>query len=267
MDKMMNQLSTGPHKPPVDLKGSLLLSEAAGSGCRYIRIKTDFALPEIYPGQFFLLRVSGVSDPLLGRPFASINATRNSVGFLFRVVGRGTEILASLPPGTRVDLRGPCGSSFPLPRSKRLILVAGTLGIAPFLDSALRYSRALEIISILGVPGHRWLDFAGWCKERIPDIHIVSDDGTIGDSGTAVKEAVSLFRSEDEVWACGPIPMLKNMEALHTAGCERLFVSIERRMACGMGGCLGCSLQTRSGTVRACVEGPVFEWKEVLWNE
>ncbi len=264
---MMNQLLTGPHKPPIDLKGSLVFSEAVASGCRYVRIKTDLTIPASSPGQFFLLRESRVSDPLLGRPFASINASRNSVDFLFRVVGRGTEILASLPPGTRVDLRGPCGNGFPVPRSRRLILVAGTLGIAPFFDAALRYGSTQEIITILGVPGHEWREFAGWCKERIPDIRIVSDDGKIGNSGTAVEEAVSMFRSEDEVWACGPIPMLKNMGILHSAGCGRLFVSIERRMACGMGGCLGCSLQTCSGTVRACVEGPVLEWKEVLWNE
>lgn len=263
----MDLLHKSKHQPPLDLKGSLAFSEAAGSGCRYIRVETDSALPDTSPGQFFLLRVSGVSDPLLGRPFASFSGSGNSVDFLFRPVGRGTELLASLPPGTRVDLRGPCGNGFPVPRSRRLILVAGTLGIAPFLDAAARFSRTLGVTTILGVPGHGWRDFSGWCRDRIPDIHIASDDGTIGNPGTAVEEALSLFQHEDEVWACGPNPMLKNMGAMHSAGCERLFVSLERRMACGMGGCLGCSIETRSGSARACVEGPVFEWKEVLWNE
>jgi len=253
--------------PPLDLKGSIVISEDAGSGCRFIRVETDQEIPAVCPGQFFLLRVSGLFDPLLGRPFSSIRAGENFVDFIFRRVGRGTDIIASLPTGSRLDLRGPCGSGFPLPQAKRLLLVAGTLGIAPFFQIPSRFGAELRVISILGVPGRGWEDFVKWCRERNPEIRVTSDDGTIGRCGTAVDEAISVYRQGDEVWSCGPNSMLKNLQVVKSAGCEKLMVSLERRMACGIGGCLGCSVQTRSGIQRACVEGPVFEWSEVLWNE
>ncbi len=252
---------------PVDLKVRLALSEDAGSGCRYIRVEADQKIPQVRSGQFFQLRLSGVLDPLLGRPFSSIRAGENFADFVFRMVGRGTDILGSLPSGSRLDLRGPCGNGFPLPQGKRLILVAGTLGIAPFLEIPARFGGTFSVISILGVPGRGWEDFAKWCRERNPEIRLISDDGTIGRCGTAIDEAMSVFRQGDEVWSCGPNPMLKNLQVIKSAGCERLLVSLEKRMACGIGGCLGCSVQTRYGPQRVCVEGPVFEWGEVLWNE
>lgn len=264
----MSANKTGAYRiPPLDLKGSISLSEDAGSGCRFIRVRIDQGIPEVYPGQFFLLSVSGLSDPLLGRPFSSIRAGENYVDFIFRRVGRGTDILASLPTGSRLDLRGPCGNGFPMPQGKRLLLVAGTLGIAPFIEIPSRLGKELSIITILGVPGRGWEDFVRWCRERNPEIRFISDDGTTGRRGTAVDEAISIYRQGDEVWSCGPNPMLKNLGAIKSAGCERLLVSLERRMACGMGGCLSCSVQTLSGIKRACVEGPVFEWSEVIWNE
>lgn len=253
--------------PPADFKVHLALSEDAGSGCRYIRVEADREIPVAFTGQFFLLRMSGVYDPLLGRPFSSIKSGANCADFVFRRVGRGTDILASLPAGSRLDLRGPCGNGFPLPQSNRLLLAAGTLGIAPFLEVPTRFDGTVRTVSILGVPGRGWEDFVKWCLERNSEIRVVSDDGTIGRCGNAVDEAISVYRQGDEVWACGPNPMLKNFQALKAAGCERLLVSLERRMACGMGGCLGCSVQTRSGSMRACVEGPVFEWGDVLWSE
>ncbi|GAB6280656.1 MAG: hypothetical protein STSR0007_07460 [Thermovirga sp.] len=144
--------------------------------------------------------------------------------------------------------------------------MAGTLGIAPFLEIPARFDGTVRVIAILGVPGRGWGDFVKWCLGRNPEIRLISDDGTIGGCGTAVDEAMSVYRQGDEVWSCGPNPMLKNLRVIKSAGCERLMVSLERRMACGIGGCLGCSVQTRSGYRRVCIEGPVFEWSEVLWN-
>lgn len=253
--------------PPVDIRAHLVQSGDVGSGCRCIRVEADQKIPAFSPGQFFLLSFSGVLDPLLGRPFSPIKVGEDFADFVFRIVGKGTDILASLPLGSRLDLRGPCGNGFPLPEGRRLLLVAGTLGIAPFLEIPTRFGGALNVTSILGVPGRGWEDFSKWCREINPGIRLVSDDGTIGKCGTAVEEAMSVLRKEDEVWSCGPNPMLKNLQVIKSSGCGRILVSLEKRMACGIGGCLGCSVETRHGMKRACVEGPVFEWDDVLWNE
>lgn len=254
-------------KPPEDHRGRITFSGRVGTGIRTISIETENAMPEILPGQFFMVRLGGTLDPLLGRPFASISASGNSVDFLFRKIGKGTELLASLPPGVAVDLRGPCGNGFPVPSGRRLILVAGTLGIAPFLNLAIRSDDNLDKQFILGIPGKGWEEFTEWCSERIPGLQLISDDGTLGEQGTCVDKAMSSFRPGDEMWACGPFPMLRNLGNIRSGGCEKLFVSLENRMACGMGGCLGCSIRTRSGMARVCVDGPVFKWEEILWDE
>lgn len=264
---MISHMPRHDRTSTVDLKVRLVLSEDAGSGCCYIRVGSDQKIPQARPGQFFQLRLSGVLDPLLGRPFSSVGTGDNFADFVFRRVGRGTDILGSLPPGSRLDLRGPCGNGFPLPQGKRLLLVAGTLGIAPFLEIPARLGGTLSVVSILGLPGRGWEDFSRWCRKRNPEIRLASDDGTIGRCGTAVDEAMSVFQQGDEIWSCGPNPMLKNLQVIKSAGCERLLVSLEKRMACGIGGCLGCSVQTLYGPRRVCVDGPVFEWGEVLWDE
>ena len=255
---------TSPGIFPKDFSGRISLSEEAGSGCRYIVLETEGIISLARPGQFFMVRVSGVTDPLLGRPLSCIFASQNEIGFLFRVVGRGTSLLASLPVGARLDLRGPCGNGFPEPSKNKLLLVAGTLGIVPFLNLAGNLSLKPERTFVLGLPGKGWELFAKWCSARIPGLIISTDDGSIGSHGTAIETAKFLCTPGCEVWGCGPNAMLENLGSLHSA--DKILVSLESRMACGIGGCMGCSVETRSGMVRTCVEGTVFDWKEVIWD-
>jgi dihydroorotate dehydrogenase electron transfer subunit len=247
-----------------DLTGRISLSEEAGNGCRHVVVEMEETIPETKTGQFFMVRVTGVKDPLLGRPLSFTFASGKKVGFLFRVVGRGTSLLASLPPGARLDLRGPCGNGFPDPSGKQLVLVAGTLGIAPFLDLVDISPGQPEKTFVLGLPGKGWELFADWCSSRIPGLVISSDDGSFGIRGTAIDAASSLLSPDCEIWGCGPNGMLRSLGQINPMG--KTLVSLESRMACGIGGCMGCSVETRRGMVRTCVEGPVFDWKEVVWD-
>jgi dihydroorotate dehydrogenase electron transfer subunit len=260
----MGIISDPGKDPPKDFSGRISLSEDAGSGCKHVVVETEETIPITKPGQFFMVRVSGVTDPLLGRPLSCTFASDDEVGFLFRVVGKGTSLLASLPPGARLDLRGPCGNGFPEPSAEKLVLVAGTLGIAPFLGLATKFSKKHDMTYILGLPGKGWEFFAKWCSSRLPGVNISTDDGSFGMSGTATELAISLCTPGCEVWGCGPNAMLETLGSLGMAG--KILVSLESRMACGIGGCMGCSVETRSGMVRTCVEGPVFDWEEVVWD-
>lgn len=252
---------------PADRKGVLLFSRLVGDKCRHITVDLDEMLPPPVPGQFYMIREWGVFDPLLGRPLASIASEGRRLEFLFQVTGRGTSRLASLSPGATLELRGPCGNGFPESAGKKLLLVAGTLGIAPFLGSASVLCGKADVKVVLGVPGKGWEAFAKWCKERIPGIRLNSDDGSLGKRGDPVEDSLSLVGPAHEVWGCGPEAMLRKMGRIYGKGCERVFVSMERRMGCGIGGCLGCTIATASGMKRVCVDGPVFEWRDVFGED
>jgi len=257
--------SVAPMKgPPADRRGSLFFSRSLGDHCVHMGVELEGLTPKAIPGQFFLIRERGVLDPLLGRPLALVASKGNVLEFLFRISGRGTARLASLPPGAALELRGPCGNGFPEPVGDELVLVAGTLGIAPFIGISSFSSEKVRITAVLGVPGKGWEKFVEWCLERFPGIRINSDDGSIGRHGDPVEDTLSFVGQGHEVWGCGPEAMLRGLGRVHEKGCEKLLVSLEKRMACGTGGCLGCSIRTGSGMKRVCVDGPVFEWREVF---
>ncbi len=217
------------------------------------------------PGQFVLIRdARWGSDPLLGRPLAVAWQKKTTAGLLFQVRGRGTEAFSSLEEGATLEVRGPQGRGFPVPAGERLLLAAGAMGLAPLLFAWERYGASRPGELLLGVSCSRWTGLVEWLHRRGVPCTVACDDGSIGRKGTVVDLLERLIRKEDEVWACGPQAMMVAVADLAPA---RFFVSLEARMACGYGGCLGCVVPTRSGRLRACVDGPVFDGREVLWND
>jgi len=218
----------------------------------------------ILPGQFVLLRTGPALDPLLGRPFAVCDAVENRVDLLVAIAGRGTRLLCSLPAGERLLMRGPLGNGFPHQPGKRIHCLAGTTGIAPFL-LARRRSPRIEVH--LGIPDSSWIGLVKWASEKISSLCVYSDDASIGMGGTPLVCIDHLDPSYDVVWACGPTGMLKAVQS----ACQRRgipsWISLETRMACGIGGCHGCVVKTVNGLRKTCTDGPVFESGEVLWNE
>lgn len=186
------------------------------------------------------------------------------MGLLFHVQGRGTEALSRLCEGDVVDVRGPQGRGFPDPTGKRLLLVAGAMGVAPLMAAWKRHSTAMETELFLGVASSAWRGLLQWLDGRGFPCHVASDDGSLGRKGTVVDLLEERMEEGDEVWACGPRAMMAAVAAVVPG---RLSVSLEARMACGYGGCLGCAVPLRSGNLRVCVDGPVFDGKEVLWDE
>lgn len=222
------------------------------------------ARPE--PGQFYLLRLPGRDDPLLGRPLAAAGLDDGSLHFLYRIVGRGTALLGALGAGDRLLLKGPCGHGFPAPSGRRLLLVAGGAGAAPILYGRSVYANTPGVRMIFGAPDREWESFARYCTSLHRDTDLWSDDGSFGSEGTALDGLEKIFEAGDEVWACGSAAMLRGL-GVCCEGASRIMVSLESRMACGIGGCMGCSIPTKSGRARVCVEGPVFPWEEVFGHE
>lgn len=232
--------------------------ELIGDDVLYLRILCPEVAEVIEPGQFILLRDPAWGlDPLLMRPFAVAGASEKEIEVLLQVVGKGTELLSKRKTGDPLVLRGPMGRGFALPKSSP-VYVAGTLGSAPLLFARDRFGAGRFI---LGVPNSSWEPFVQWLEKRCPELEVFSDDGSLGSKGYALKG----LNTEDEVsvMACGPGPMLAAMSRLGLKDCQ---VSMESRMACGLGACSGCVIDTSSGKKRVCADGPVFDLQEVIWN-
>ncbi len=237
--------------------------------------------PEItkaaYPGQFLMLRVRDELLPLLRRPFSfsTINVSEGIFSILYKVVGHGTRLMTKMLAGESVGVLAPLGRGFSKPPdgTKRVWLLAGGIGIAPFfalLEMLKRDSSKLEISLFYGAATGEELVDCRFFENNNCKVNLCTDDGTCGLHGLitdSVERACSLTILPDFFYSCGPTPM--QSKVIEWAKCNgiRGQVSMETYMACGMGVCLGCSISKKFFTgnkneetnyLRVCREGPVF---------
>lgn len=209
------------------------------------------------PGQFFMVRAWD-RDPLLSRPLSVFDLDEDGISFLYGVRGRGTTLLSRLFPGDAVGLAGPLGTGWP-EHDGLIALVGGGLGIAP-LHYAAKSMRNADVY--LGFADAPYLvdEFA----RVAPRVVVSSETGAGGTRGRVTE----VFRPDgyDACYACGPLLMLAALDRIcHSSGVS-LYVSLEARMACGVGACLGCAVRTVHGYARVCRDGPVFPASEVVWD-
>ncbi len=241
---------------------------------------------EARPGQFVMVRVAEGIEPLLARPFSVHLAApdKGRLTLLYRVVGRGTELLSRRRPGESLTLWGPLGRGFEISAGGEHILVAGGLGVAPlvFLYWTLVSEQKKDAYRFLvGVP--RKTDLVGpaglelmtdTARELAPDLK-VSEDPADQDEGFAVGLVTDHLAEllgdpsfkKPTVYACGPPGMLEAAAAICRDLRVPLQVSLEANMACGVGACLGCAVRTANGDyARVCREGPVFDARDIDWE-
>lgn len=224
------------------------------------------------PGQFLMLRSSLPRFPLFPRAF-SILATdkkKGTISILYKVIGEGTLKMASLKKGNFLDILGPCGNPFPINvMNKKYILIGGGVGIPPILFFASKLLKeGIDFKVIYG--GKTKRDILPIVDENLKDhLIITTEDGSSGIKGM-VTDALK-FNKTEVVYSCGPPAMLKNISRRCIKSGIKSYVSLEARMACGYGACLGCSIPVKaeSGILykRCCKEGPVFDSGEVAWEE
>lgn len=223
------------------------------------------------PGQFIMLRVGEGDDPLLARPFGIAGFWRLGEGasleILYRVVGRGTQAMTGWPAGQGARFLGPLGNGFPAPPEKsRSLLVAGGVGLPPLLALIRRMrvsGREDEITLLYGeATDDRLLDLA---NEQDLDVNYqtCTEDGSCGMKGLVTDLLAERERgARYHLYVCGPNPMMKAVHNLSERYCLTSHYSLESRMACGFGVCMGCAVSTGpdpgGNYVRVCCEGPVF---------
>jgi dihydroorotate dehydrogenase electron transfer subunit len=252
----------------------VLWNKKISSGCYKIGLTCSEYYSAAKPGQFIMLRLAQQSDPLLRRPFSIHNliiskGQAEGLELLYKVVGKGTAIMARQKPGDRVDVLGPLGTGFIIPRqAKRIHMVAGGIGVAPmvFLASQL-YRNDFDFSNCRVFIGGRTQEDL-LCRDDFVQLGLkvdtTTDDGSAGDQClvTHPLELAVDRNAPDMIVACGPMAMLACVIGIadkHRIPCQ---VSIETMMACGMGACLGCAVEGRADQGRylhACLDGPVFD--------
>jgi len=228
------------------------------------------------PGQFVQIRAAGPGsiDPLLARPLSIYRATPLSgeIAVIFKVVGRGTAMLAAAQVGAPLTVLGPVGNGFTIPENTRqLALLAGGVGMPPlfFLAERLRITHPL-LRSTLFYGGRTHADLLCLPEWEALGVSVMTatDDGSCGHHGLVTE----LFQQQcagvlfDFLAACGPRPMLYAVQRLALASGIPGQLSLEARMACGVGACLGCVCATLAGHQRVCVDGPIFALEEVKFD-
>ena len=226
-----------------------------------------FYAPEIVcqasPGQFVMIHMPSSARHMLPRPYSvcSVDSDRGELVVFFEIGGRGAEMLADVEPGASLRILGPLGRGFPevLPGS---LLIAGGMGVAPlvFLAASTKVERTL-------IYGSRSSSRLAFPPEELslPGLTVIetTEDGSRGIKGTACDVAETIMLDSSAVFACGPRHMLAAVAALAQQFGVKAWVSVEERMACGIGACLGCVVKTENGYLRVCKDGPVFPAGEV----
>jgi dihydroorotate dehydrogenase electron transfer subunit len=229
---------------------------------------------EARPGQFLHVRVSRATAPLLRRPISILwSDFHEHVEILFKVVRHGTALLAEKRVGETIDLVGPLGNSFPYDFTRDAVCVAGGYGIAPlcFLARA-NVSDHNRRILLYGARTAAAITLQPEWRAAFDEVIITTDDGSLGRKGLVTDALRDLLvaRRNVAVYACGPTPMLAAVAqcvARHAEPTTPCHVSLENRMGCGVGACLGCIVPTRRGLATTCTDGPVFSAGDVLFDE
>jgi len=232
------------------------------------------------PGQFVMIRVTDAAEPLLRRPFSLLGLIREAGGLagieiLFKVVGKGTRRLSRCRVGDHLAVLGPLGNAFLVPDNcNQLILVAGGVGVPPirFLAQSLLEREGGLNRCVVFIGGRSQDDLVCISEFDLPGflLDVSTDDGSRGRHGLVTQSLERTLDSAlaDLICACGPPAMLKAVAAIANHRQIPCQVSIEAMMACGMGACLGCAVETTDGDGHyrhVCVDGPVFDAARIKW--
>ncbi|MDY2729171.1 MAG: dihydroorotate dehydrogenase electron transfer subunit [Clostridium sp.] len=212
---------------------------------------------EIKPGQFYMLKLNG--QTLLPRPISICEKEDNKITFLYAVVGKGTEEYSKLKEGDYINLTGPLGNGFDLSKDLgKVAIVTGGIGTAPMVEVSKRLREKYKDAVIDVYAGFR---DEIYLKEELlkyaDSVNVTTNTGKYGHKGFVT----DILKPEeyDTVLCCGPEIMMKKVIEMCKEKNVKIYVSMEKHMACGVGACLVCTCKTKDGNKRTCKDGPVFD--------
>lgn len=260
----------------IDEKAEVAFNRALTSDTWLMGLRSATIAGSARPGQFVMVRVRSGLDPLLRRPFSICGVEGNLFLLLYRVVGKGTEIMAGeIAAGDKISVLGPLGNGFRVPEEEgTMLLIAGGIGIAPLLFLAHKLGHTdFRFMAGFGsaagiIPPQEVLDLSA-------HLHVSTDDGTEGHHGPVTDLLETHLRerragSNPFIFACGPRGMLKSVAGTAIKNGFLCQVSMEASMACGLGACLGCVVKAapeeKQTYYHVCSDGPVFEASMIDWE-
>lgn len=235
-----------------------------------IELRAPQIAREARPGQFIHVRVADGVDPLLRRPMSICRIGADTIDLLVRPVGRGSRMMVVKRVGEPLDCIGPLGNGFAIhPSSRNLLLIGGGSGIGPVValaDHAV--AKGLSVAVLFGFRSAAGVYPSGLLPPEV-EYGVATDDGSAGHHGPVTDLVGDHLGWADQICACGPRPMyLSLLDITRRAAVRKsVQVSLEENMACGVGACFGCVVETRSGEMKSvCEDGPVFEMRDLVWG-
>ena len=244
-------------------KALILSQEPLASDVYSMWIKTDNVAANAKPGQFIAV-YSKDGSRILPRPISICEGGEGQIRIVYRVVGKGTDEFSRLQADDYVEIMGPLGNGYTL-QDKKAILIAGGIGIPPMLELAKQLKCEKQVVL-----GYRDELFLNKEFEPYANVTIATENGSYGTKGNVLDAIRENAITGDVIYACGPTPMLRAIKQYALDNDIEAYVSLEEKMACGIGACLACVCKSKEvdehthvHNKRICKDGPVFNVKEV----
>ena len=252
------------------VKAKLVSKEELIPGVFKFSVNSKELVDNAKPGQFLEIRITNDVVPFLRRPISihQIDKENNNIEFIFQVRGKGTEILSTRNIGDEIDILGPLGSGiFNIKNYKNIAIIGGGIGIFPLYEIVKSAPDDVVTNTYLGFRNKELVTLEKEFKEASSYFVLTTDDGSYGKDGFAINYLKEDIESKniDAIFACGPLPMLRAVKKLAEEKNIPCQISLEERMACGVGVCLGCAVKTAKSSlespeyIHVCKAGPVFD--------
>ncbi len=249
----------------VKMDAVIISQERIAEGIYSMWFEAEPIARETVAGQFVAVYSDNGAN-LLPRPISicETNKENGRLRIVYRVVGKGTDEFSKKTAGDRLTVMGPLGNGFTL-KDKKALLIGGGIGIPPMLELA----KSLDCEKTV-VAGYRNELFLKEDFERVAPLYVATEDGSEGTKGTVIDAIKANFLEADIIYACGPTPMLRAIKEYAVANDMEAWISMEEKMACGIGACLACVCKSKEkdehtnvNNKRICKDGPVFNAREV----
>ena len=270
---------------PVDVDATIVENRRLSSDYNLLVFHAPSIAAAAAPGQFVMIKTAGTGDtPLLRRPFSIFETLRGADGaptgisIINKRIGTGTAQIFDARAGDAMPVLGPLGRPFAAPESGEAWMVAGGVGIGPFVTLAASLQRAgMPAKMFYGARSASDLHCADLFEPLGATLVAATEDGSRGDRGfiTLPLERELALRQDSQtdvtIYCCGPTPMMRAVASLAARFKRRCIVSLEQVMGCAMGGCYSCVVRVRQADrprfVRSCIDGPVFNAETIVWEE
>lgn len=267
---------------PVDVDATIVENRRLSSDYNVLVFHAPSIAAAAAPGQFVMIKTAGAGDaPLLRRPFSIFEVVRDADGaptgisIINKRIGTGTSQIYDARADSVLPVLGPLGRAFAAPESGDAWMVAGGVGIGPFVTLAESLQRAGTPATLFyGARTAADLHCAELFEPLGARLITATEDGSRGDRGfitAPLERALRAAQGDVTIYTCGPTPMMRAVAGLAARHGRRCIVSLEQVMGCGMGGCYSCVVRVRHADrarfVRSCIDGPVFDADTIVWEE